>query len=224
MRVAITRTQPDAEQTAERLRMRGGSPVIAPLLTIVPCAFDTNVSGAQALIFSSANGVRSFPNVQQASALKVLAVGDTTAETAREAGFQDVRSASGDVAALTALAASALDPAAGKIIHISGRHAAGDLAGELSKAGFTVERRIAYAAIAATELPPALTQPLDVILFHSARAAEVFVSLGAPNAAELTAACLSPAVAAKAEQVPWKRIIVAPAPREEALLDAALGG
>jgi uroporphyrinogen-III synthase len=135
-----------------------------------------------------------------------------------------VRSADGDGAALAALARATLDPHGGKIVHISGEHVAGDLAGKLAAAGFNVERRIAYSARAATALPSAFAGPLDIVLFHSARAAAAFLALGAPGAERLTAACLSPAVAAAARGPGWRRLIVAPEPREEAFLAAALAG
>lgn len=222
LRVAITRAAADAERTAACVRELGAEPVIAPLLTIIPCGYDTNVEDAQALLFTSANGVRAFPDARRLHAKAVLTVGDATGEVAREAGFTDVRSADGDVPALAALARAILSPSAGKLIHIAGDHVAGDLAGELRAAGFTVERRVAYAARAAHALPPELQQPLDIVLFHSTRAAETFVTLGAPNAAKLTAACMSDAVAQAAGKTQWARIIVSPAPREDALLRAAL--
>lgn len=222
LRVAITRASPDAERTAKRVRAFGAEPVLAPLLTIIPCGYDTNVEDAQALIFTSANGVRAFPDARRLHAKPVLTVGDATAQAAREAGFTDVRSADGNVSALTALAKAALAPAAGKLVHISGDHVAGDLVGELRAAGFAAERRVAYAARAALSLPAAFSQPLDIVLFHSARAAQTFVSLGAPHADKLTAACISEAVAQAAGKTRWARIIVSPAPREDALLRAAL--
>lgn len=224
LRVAITRALPDAERTADNVRAYGAEAILAPLLTIVPCGYDTSTEGAQALIFTSANGVRSFPDARGARERLVLAVGDATAEAARAAGFLDVRSADGDVAALAAMAKSALNPAAGKVIHFGGEHLAGDLSGQLQAAGFSVERRTAYAAVAAQALPAPFQAPLDIVLFHSARAAETFVSLGGRSSEELTAGCISPAVAAAARKARWRRIIVAPAPREDALLAATLGG
>ena len=222
LRVAITRALPDAERTAECVRALGAEPVIAPLLTIIPCAYDTNVEDAQALLFTSANGVRAFPDARRLHAKPVLAVGDITAEAARAAGFSDVRSADGDAATLASLAKATLAPRTGKLVHIGGEHLAGDLAGKLRAAGFTVERRVAYAARAAIALPEALSQPLDIVLFHSARGAATFVRLGAPNATKLTAACLSQAVADTAASAKWARIVVSPTPREDALLHAAL--
>jgi len=222
-RVAITRALPEAERTAERVRARGAEAIVAPLLTIVPCGYDTNTEGAQAIIFTSSNGVRAFPDVRGARASIVLTVGDTTAEAARARGFQDVRSANGDVHSLAALVKASLSPSAGKLIHIAGDHVAGDLGGELRAAGFKYERRLAYASVAAATLPPALAQPFDLILFHSPRAAETFVRLAPERTTELTAACMSQNIARAAQSAAWARIIVAPAPREDALLDVALG-
>jgi uroporphyrinogen-III synthase len=133
-----------------------------------------------------------------------------------------VRSADGDVAALAALATRDLDPARGKLIQIAGDHVSADLAGGLARAGFKIERRAAYAARAAITLPEAFNGPLDIVLFHSARAAGTFVRLGAPRSAQLTAACLSQAVADAAAAVPWRNLIVSPAPREADFLQAAL--
>jgi uroporphyrinogen-III synthase len=221
-RVAITRSLPDAERTAERVQESGAHAVIAPLLQIIPCAYDTNVEEAQALLFTSANGMRAVPDVRRVQAKLVLTVGDATAEAAQAAGFTNVRSASGDVSALAEFAKANLSTSGGKLIHIGGEHVAGDLVGELRAAGFNAERRIAYATRAVLAAPAALLQPLDIVLFHSARAAETFVQLGAPNAGQLTAACMSQAVADAAGKARWARIIVAPAPREDALLMAAL--
>ncbi|MGD9968041.1 MAG: uroporphyrinogen-III synthase [Hyphomonadaceae bacterium] len=224
LRVAVTRAQPDAERTAARVRARGAVAVVAPLLTIVPCGYDTNTEGAQAIIFTSTNGVRAFPDARGARERLVLTVGAATAEAARGAGFIDVRSADGDVKTLTELAKSTLDPAKGKLIHIAGDHVAGDLAGALGAAGFSVERRLAYASVAAVALPEALRAPLDIVLFHSPRAAETFLDLGAPNAGQLVAGCLSASVARAAGETSWKRIVTAPRPREDDLLTAALQG
>jgi len=223
-RVAITRAPPEAGATAQRVRARGGVPVLASLLHIEPRTFDANITGAQALLFSSGNGARAFAQASAARDIIVFAVGDATANAARQAGFADVRSADGDVAALAALAQTTLRPQAGKLVHISGAHAAGDLAGALKAVGFETERRVAYEARAASALPDAFGEPLDIVLFHSARAAETFIALGARGAEKLSAACLSPAVAATAARVNWARLVVALRPIEEALLEAALGG
>lgn len=218
-RVVITRTLPDAHATAAHVRARNAVPVIAPMLHILPCAFDTNIDGAQALVFTSSNGVHAFPKGAARASITVFTVGDATAAAARTAGFLDVRSADGDVAALAALIGATLSPARGKLLHIAGEHVAGDLAAMLRGAGFEAERRTAYAARAADVPPDALSQPFDVVLFHSARAAATFRRLAA---AQGVAGCFSAKVA-EAAGPGWAQVIVAPRPREDALLDAVLG-
>jgi len=218
LRIAVTRAQPDAEDTAVQVRARGGEAIIAPLLRIIPCGYDTNIDAAQALIFTSAAGVRAFPDAQRMRATPVLTVGDASAAAARAAGFAHVRSADGDAVALARLAIATLDPARGPLIHIRGAHIAGDVGGQLEAAGFVVDQRIAYTAAPAPALPDALRGPLDVVLLYSARAAEAFTALGGDRAGR-SAACLSQGVA-EAAGAGWARVIVAARPREAALLDA----
>ncbi|MFZ2028811.1 MAG: uroporphyrinogen-III synthase [Vitreimonas sp.] len=222
-RIAITRALPEADRTAEKLRALGADPVVAPLLETKDRAFDSDITGIQALLFTSANGVRATARKITDRDLPTLAVGDATARAARDAGFQDVRSAGGDVAALSALANGSLNPKDGTLLYLSGADVAADLVGWLIAAGFTATRRIVYEARVVAALPPIYTQPFDIIAFHSARAARAFAAFGAPNAARMSAACISDAVAAAAgAKVKWGRVIVASAPQDEALWRAAL--
>ncbi len=221
LRVAITRALPEAMRTADRVRAYGAEPVLAPLLIREPLRFEPPSPSTQALLFTSSAAPPLFAAAHPAT-LPALCVGDATAAAARAAGFADVRSADGDVEKLAALAAATLDPAKGALLHISGADVAGDLAARLRGHGFAVDRRIAYKAHAVRNLPEAFAGALDIVLFHSPRAAETFLRLGAPRAGALTAGCLSPAIAAAAGKTQWKSVIVAPAPRDEALLQAVL--
>jgi len=228
LRLAVTRAEPEASRTASRIDARGGSAVLAPLLTIEPNPqLDASLDGVQALLFTSANGVRAFGAPKRDVA--VFAVGENTASAAHNAGFKNVHTGQGDSEALARLAIAACDPGAGKIIHVSGMHIAGDAVGALVQAGFSAERRVAYEARAATTLPSnlatrlAATPPqLDRVLFHSARAAEIFTALAKCETPALMAVCLSEQVASAAKLSPWARVIVAARPREDALLEAAL--
>src|SRR5512147_1587588 len=145
-RIAITRALPEAERTAEKLRTLGADPIVAPLLEVKDRAFDADIGDMQALLFTSANGVRASAHKIANRSLPVLTVGDATARAARDAGFSDVRSAGGDVTALSALANASLDPKAGTLLYLSGADVAADLVGWLIAAGFTATRRIVYEA------------------------------------------------------------------------------
>ena len=60
-KIWITRAQPGADATAERVRALGHRPVVAPLLAVQPVlGAEPDLSGVGALAFTSANGVRAF--------------------------------------------------------------------------------------------------------------------------------------------------------------------
>ena len=98
MRIWITRAQPEAEATAGRIRALRHEPVVAPVLEVRPSLDAPALEGVGALAFTSRNGVRAFVALTPERDLQVFTVGDATAAAAREAGFTDVASASGDAA------------------------------------------------------------------------------------------------------------------------------
>lgn len=230
MRVAVTRAEPGADETAQRLIARGAEVIVAPLLSTHFLDPPPPSGPIQALLFTSANGARAAARSMAAfRAAQVLCVGDATAQAARAHGFSNAMSADGDAAALIARAAQLFRKDAGALVHVSGADLAVDVADALRQAGFSAERVIAYRAQAVDALPEALaralraTPPLDAVIFHSPRAARIFAQLAtdAPTDA-LDAACISAEVAHAAATLPWRRMIVAEAPRDDALVRAIL--
>ena len=231
MRLLVTRPREDAEPLAAALGERGIEAVLEPLMSITDVdAPDLDPDGAQALLITSANGIRAFARCTSRRDIAVYAVGDASARAAGELGFAEVRSAAGDVDALAALVREEVDPGAGALLHIAGSHVAGDLSGLLEGAGFDVLRQVLYQATAAEKLSPEIVDELksgtlDGVLLFSPRAAGLFVKLAAAASLEqacrpLVAFCLSQAVADNAEALPWRRVQVASEPNQQALLDA----
>ena len=122
------------------------------------------------------------------------------------------------------------DPDKGALLHIAGTYVAGDLSGLLEAAGFEIRRAVLYEAQAAgglsTETRGALEAgTLDGVLLFSPRTAALFAELvtdaGLSEACrEMSAYCLSPAVAEKAQSVTWRDVVVAAESNQEALLRA----
>src|SRR5690349_4237099 len=106
-RVLVTRSEPGASETAERLAAMGYLPVVEPLFEVEPIP-GVIVPAFDALAFTSANGVRVFAKLSPRRDGPVFCVGARTAETARELGFADVTSADGDVGALEQLILASL--------------------------------------------------------------------------------------------------------------------
>ncbi|MGH7000391.1 MAG: uroporphyrinogen-III synthase [Stellaceae bacterium] len=235
MKALVTRPREDAAGLTAALIARGIEPLLEPLLSIelardATATLGAALPGAQAALFTSANGVRAFARISPRRDLPAFAVGNSTARAAQAAGFARVESAGGDVHALATLAARRLDPAAGALIHAAASAIAGDLAGDLARAGFAVRRLRLYEAVAATHLTveslAAITAgAVGTAIFFSPRTAETFVTLSRAAgidgcAAAIAAVVLSPAVAAALGPLTWRRIEVAIAPNELALLAA----
>ena len=233
MRVLVTRPLPDAEAFAAELAARGHQAVIEPLLKIAPvpdAALPEELDAFQALLITSAAGLRAFAALTERRDLPVFAVGGASAAAARDAGFAQVESAGGDVDDLIRLVRSRLSPDEGLLLQAAGSVVAGDLKGALEAAGFTVTRAVLYTAETATELTAAGQAALreggvDAVAVFSPRTAETLVTLlrdaGLAEASgRLWALCLSQAVAAKLEQLTWAGFAVAARPETGALLEA----
>lgn len=233
MRILVTRPSPDAESFAAELRARGHDAFIEPMMTIEALpAQDASIdlAGVQALLFTSANGVRVFAARCEGRALPAFAVGQATGQAARAAGFEKVFVADGDVRALAALVRQQLQPEGGALLHPAARKLAGDLKGELEAGGFSVRRCVLYQTVAATHFSKNLCVALregsiDGVSFFSPRTAEAFVRLAfAAGLSEafisVRAFCLSRAVSDKVMYLPWCGVTVAEQPTQVSLLTA----
>lgn len=234
MRVLITRPRADAEALASDLRTRGVQPIIAPLLEIIHVPGPpTELEGTQAILATSANGVRAFASRDARRNLPLYAVGPATAQAARDVGFRCIATAGGDVAHLAELVRRTLNPARGAVLHVAGTALAGDLAGELGRAGFTYRRVTLYQSRRVEQLPAEASRALAAgavhgVVFYSPRTAGVFVDLVrkgglAERSVDLVAFCLSDAVADRCRELSWRSLVVAMQPDGEALLEAITG-
>lgn len=229
MRVLLTRPREDAEPLAERLGGIGIETVVEPLLAIeIDRAAVVELDGVQAVLATSANGVRALAALSPRRDVPVLAVGDATAAAAQDAGFRHVESASGDVEALAALTLARCKPDRGPLLHVAGSHLAGDLGRLVGAGGLAYRRAVLYAARPAARLSAATAAALkagelDGVLFFSPRTADTFVTLVrearlAKACRTLAAFCLSDAVAERAKAVAWRRVLVASRPDLDSLL------
>ncbi len=236
MRVLITRPIEDAKPLADALAERKVDVLIEPLLEVTPLDdAEIDLDDVQALLFTSANGARAFAGLNARRDLKVLAVGDGSAEAARRAGFTQVESARGDVEALAALVVDRLKPEDGFLFHAAGTVTAGDLKARLEGLGYRVRRAQLYDAKIATALSPETRANLtlggvDAILLFSPRTARTFAELwreaGAPALGTIQALCLSAAVAREIDTLGWSGVEIADRPDLPsmlALVDAAAG-
>jgi uroporphyrinogen-III synthase len=229
MRVLLTRPQEDAQSFADLLRARGHTVLSAPLLSVhfhdgEPLALD----GVQAVLVTSANGVRAVARRTERRDLPIFAVGPQTARAARKAGFDQVEHADGDVVALAEALPRWVRADAGALLHATGAEGAGRLASLLAVKGYEVRSTILYDVVACTVLPQDVVgalnnASLDAALLFSPRSARVFkdciLAAGLSGACtRLIAVGISQATADALAPLSFGEIRVAARPNQDALL------
>jgi uroporphyrinogen-III synthase len=222
-KIWITRAQPGADATAERVRALGHEAIIAPLLAVRTLQdVQVDLSGVAALAFTSANGVRAFSDLSAERSLRVFAVGAATAQAARAAGFRLVLSADGDVDALAEGIGLRRGELRGAVLHPGAAEPAGDLAGALEKHGVEARRLILYETAPVKLEADAARQLIqaDAALLHSPRAAQVLAGLlKTYPAPKLRALGLSKAVVKPLARTPLAAKVFPSMPLEGALLN-----
>ncbi|MDB9702554.1 uroporphyrinogen-III synthase [Rhodospirillales bacterium] len=228
--LAITRPLEDAASLASALADLGIETIAAPLMLIEAIlGSQVDLKGVQGVLFTSANGARTFAVRSSDRDIPVYAVGDATARALKDLKFKNVTTASGDVDDLAGLVSRSCDPDNGDLVHACASVVAGDLSGILTTNGFRVVRHVLYQATAAQELPVEVIEAIrakkvDGMIVYSPRTAHILdtliVDAGLSTAvAEMKLFALSQN-ASKASTSAWHERIIAAHPCQESLLEA----
>jgi len=230
MTLLVTRPGDDGIKLANLLGKRGFDVIMDAMLSIeMDETAKPDLAGVQAVLATSANGIRALSARSENRELPVLAVGDATAALAREMDYATVRSASGDVESLAALAMAQFDQQDGALYHPAGSEIAGNLSKILLQNGFEYRRDILYRAEKHTSLNPVTVQHLKSglitgALFYSPRTLKTFCELLineklSTTVQTVTAYCLSPAVASKCGDIKWGDIKTCSHPDQKSMLE-----
>src|SRR5579863_5333478 len=163
-------------RTALALQARGHEAIVAPLSEIeILSEVDANAGPWDAILLTSANalcGIAGFGRRDDWRNLPIFAVGERTAQAARDNNFTNVTSADGNVNDLADLIGRRLKPPA-LLLYLAGEEHAGDLAGMLRRKNFVVDTVVVYRLAVAPTLPDeavtALTAGIDGVLHFSRR-------------------------------------------------------
>ena len=238
MRVLITRPEQDALALTAALATRGVTAVMEPLLTIIFEPIDElDVSGAQALIATSKNGVRSLALSEAMGAareLPLFAVGPGTAAMAAACGFAHVIKGPKAAKDLGKVIASIAEVNSGPLVHLAGEQLAYDIGADLRALGFHVLQPLAYRTqplqrMSAKTIAAIASGALHGVILLSPETARIYARLilqhGLTTAnRRLTHFCLSAKVAKALESLGPVSVAVATLPNLEellALIDAA---
>jgi|SRR5947209_11204405 len=209
-RVAVLRPEPGATATLERARQRGLDAFALPLFEIEAVPWNVaNPDEFDALLLTSANAVRfGGKELAQLLELPVHAVGEATADAAREAGFGVTSIGDRGVDALL----GSLDPKL-KLLHLCGEHRNAP-----ANARQEIVPLVVYRSIEMSTSDVRSTRN-TVALIHSTRAGRRFAEL-ASDRGSVAIAAISPA-AAKSVGNGWEIVQAAESPDDDALLALA---
>ncbi len=224
--ILITRPREGALETAAQVEALGFDVLFAPALEIEDMdVFLPDPATCQGLIFSSAHGVRSFMRRKPQAgffSIPVFVVGDHTADATRQAGFTDIRNASGTMKDLVALIRRSMIPPV-RLLHLRGRDVRDDPVVLLDRdAGWFIDGITLYKADPVETLPSDAVAALKAgevaaILFYSVRSVQAFVSAAVKEGlqADFTrtrAFCLSDSVVDSLRCFNWAGVRVASQP------------
>ncbi|MEL6324184.1 MAG: uroporphyrinogen-III synthase [Pseudomonadota bacterium] len=226
--IVVTRAMPGAAETEARLREQGLKTASAPMLALKPLPAPNlpNAASLSGLVFTSANGVRTYADIRSDRNLTAWCVGPATARAASEAGFSDIRESAGNAADLVKFIAGQSPPSQAPLLHIANAAAAGNLKQGLEDRGYSVRFEALYEMRAATALPAAFaaliqsTEPV-VILIHSAKGATALSHLCPdPFPTNWTIAAISDQAAAPLATKTQTPVVIADTPNEDGLMAA----
>ena len=207
-RLLVLRPEPGASATVERARQRGLDAVAIPLFKIEPIDWKlSDVEGFDGVLLTSANAVRcGGKQLEALRGLPAYAVGEATAEAAREAGFDIAATGDSGVDRLLYSIASDL-----KLLH---------LCGEERRAPESPNQQITPIAVyRAVPVEDPKIRDSGVALIHSPRAARRLAELMSDRG-HIAIAAISEA-AADAAGNGWLSVEAADQPNDEALLALA---
>ena len=187
-----------------------------PLLAIRPLSPALpDLEGFDALAFTSRNGVSAFAALTPRRDRRVFAVGEATAQAAREAGFSDVESADGAVDDLVALIAREMQ-ADERLLAAVAQQPVADMAALLN-GRVQVETLAVYEAVETRADAP---EDVAAILIHSPRAAAALAALGAEIVVRHRVVAISAQAAAPLSGLPIADLRIASHPSDAAMLEA----
>ncbi len=194
----------------------GWEPVVQPLLAIRPLSPALpDLKDFAALAFTSRNGVSAFAHLTPRRDLRVFAVGEATAQAAREAGFSDVQSADGAVDDLVALIAQQMQTGE-RVLAPVARQPVADM-GTLLTGHVQVDMLAVYEAVE-TEL--AAPEDVAAILIHSPRAAVALADMGAEAVDQCSVVAISAQAAAPLNGLRVADLRIATHPSDTGMLEA----
>ncbi len=233
--ILVTRAKGDEHEITEALQQLGHHVIHEPLTeiflnhTIRAEMEQAMIDEPNAILITSKHAAQALALLSDIRDICMLAVGTATAEALMSLGFSRVYDTGGTLESMLDYIRDGYDDDA-RFLYISGDHIRSDLPMILSSFGMACTRVVAYHALAAETLSDTLTHQIkrgqvDAVTFFSPRNAEIFATLleqaeCVRASAQMDAFVVSDDVAAAADALDWRQIVIAEKPTLASLVQS----
>ena len=229
MHILLTRPLEDSKELLLRFKLLGHQVSHLPVINIEKKDYENiNLNEFKGIIFTSANAIKNLDVSKINKNIFCFCVGEATEKIVKEKGFQNIFTASGNVANLKEIILQNFDQKIGNLVYISGEIISYDLDSELKKEGYTIKRIITYKVnsnqILSDEFIKELKSSIPEIVFiYSENSARSYLNLLKKYNLldiwmETNLMCLGEKASSVLNEIKWKKIFLFNPGEEEYLL------
>lgn len=229
MHILLTRPLEDSQELILRFKSLGHQVSHLPVINIEKKDYENiNLNEFKGIIFTSANAVKNLDVSKINKNIFCFCVGEATEKIVKEKGFQNIFTASGNVANLKEIILQNFDQKIGNLVYVSGEIISYDLDLELKKEGYTIKRIITYKVnsnqILSDEFIKELKSSIPEIVFiYSENSARSYLNLLKKYNLldiwmETNLMCLGEKASSVLNEIKWKKIFLFNPGEEEYLL------
>ena len=229
MHILLTRSLEDCTEMILKFRSLGHQVSHLPLLSIDKVDYDEiNFSNYKGVIFTSANAIKYLYPKKVEKKIMCFCVGRSTEKKARNAGFQNVITAGGNVENLKELILQNFDKNEGQLIYVSGEIVSVDLDQQLKKEGYRIKRIINYRTSYIKKFEDKFIDDLklkipDIVYIYSQNSASSFLNFIKIYQLEslwmdTNLMCIGEKASTILNEIKWKKIFLFNPGEEEFLL------
>jgi len=229
MHILLTRPLEDSKELILKFKSLGHQVSHLPVINIEKKDYENiNLNEFKGIIFTSANAIKNLDVSKINKNIFCFCVGEATEKIVKEKGFQNIFTASGNVANLKEIIIQNFDQKIGNLVYVSGEIISYDLDLELKKEGYTIKRIITYKVnsnqILSDEFIKELKSSIPEIVFiYSENSARSYLNLLKKYNLldiwmETNLMCLGEKASSVLNEIKWKKIFLFNPGEEEYLL------
>jgi uroporphyrinogen-III synthase len=229
MHILLTRPLEDSQELILRFKSLGHQVSHLPVINVEKKDYENiNFSEFKGIIFTSSNAIKNLNVSKINKNIFCFCVGEATEKIVKEKGFQNIFTASGNVANLKEIILQNFDKKIGNLVYVSGELISYDLDLELKKEGYTIKRIITYKVNSNQILSDEFIKDLkssipEIVFIYSENSARSYLNLLKKYNLldiwmETNLMCLGEKASSVLNEIKWKKIFLFNPGEEEYLL------